>query len=95
MVSGGSREMEKKNEALPHPEEEQEGRRRKLAANKKRPGLLRVVGRPNSPPPELLKNKLIPNLRHVNPTFVLQEWHEAAISGCGVMQPANEFVNWG
>jgi hypothetical protein len=38
--------------------------------NKKRPELFRVTGRPNSPPPELLTDKIRFFRVAVNPTFV-------------------------
>jgi len=53
--------------------------RSKEAPNKKRPRLLRAMGRPNSPPPELLKHKVLCCHPDVNPTLVPTGWHETAI----------------
>ena len=39
--------------------------------NEKRPKPLRIMGRPNSPPPELLTYKVGLTPGHVNATFVL------------------------
>jgi hypothetical protein len=52
-----------------------------LATNKKRPGPLRVVGRPNSPPPELLKHKVRFLARTVNSTFVLRSGPKRPCTG--------------
>jgi len=51
----------------------------KKPPNKKRPRPLRVMGRPNSPPPELLKHKVLFCGPSVNPTIVPTCWHETAI----------------
>ena len=46
------------------------GSAQKLAPNKKRPGLFRVLGRPNSPPPELLTFKVRAGPESADATFV-------------------------
>jgi hypothetical protein len=45
---------------------------------KKRPGLLRVAGRPNSPPPELLTQHTTQRLRAWEVHFRAMTWHEVA-----------------
>ena len=61
--------------------------RSKEAPNKKRPRLLRAMGRPNSPPPELLKHKVLCCHPDVNPTLVPTGWHETAILPVHRLQP--------
>ena len=47
---------------------------------KKRPGLLRVAGRPNSPPPELLTDYITHRLRAWELHFRAMTWHRGGQS---------------
>jgi len=60
---------------------------KKKPTNKKRPKLSRVMGRPNSPPPGLLTEKIRPIRRSVNSTFVPISWHEQAMSHVALPEP--------